>query len=214
MNGPSKTKVCKACDMALPFDKFGCHATASDGLRSKCNPCRSLESKQYAIRNPEKRKASANAYYARKVGNFDYARTNKALAKREGQKTYIGKPCKKCGLQVRLTSNSKCPPCMKSENQSEKTRNAIKIWNLNNPEKVKAKNASRRLAIRRNCPINNLHKMAVYEIYKNCPADMQVDHIVPLKSKKVCGLHVPWNLEYLSPQQNQSKGNRWWPDMF
>jgi len=39
-----------------------------------------------------------------------------------------------------------------------------------------------------------------------------VDHVVPLKSDKVCGLHVPWNLVLAPHSDNCAKGNRWWPD--
>lgn len=45
-------------------------------------------------------------------------------------------------------------------------------------------------------------------VHKNCPDGMQVDHIIPIKNENVSGLNVPWNLQYLSAFDNNSKNNK------
>ena len=46
---------------------------------------------------------------------------------------------------------------------------------------------------------------AITEIYKNCPVGKEVDHDHALNGKNFSGLHIPENLQYLTPSENRSK---------
>lgn len=49
---------------------------------------------------------------------------------------------------------------------------------------------------------------AIEIIYRECPIGHDVDHIVPLNGKNVCGLHVEYNLQYLTKEDNNIKSNK------
>ncbi len=70
-----------------------------------------------------------------------------------------------------------------------------------------ARNAKRKASKLQATPAwSDLEK--IKEIYNNCPVGHHVDHIYPLISNWVCGLHVPENLQYLPAKENMRKGNR------
>lgn len=62
--------------------------------------------------------------------------------------------------------------------------------------------------------LSDKHKSDIKAIYKDARRITvesgerhEVDHIVPLVSKFVCGLHVPWNLQILPADINRAKSN-------
>lgn len=89
----------------------------------------------------------------------------------------------------------------------KKVRDYKKKWDSNNQPTKNACTARYRAAKSQRVPKwANLE--VIKEFYKNCPEDMTVDHIIPLRGKTVSGLHVENNLQYLTLSENSSKGAR------
>lgn len=92
-------------------------------------------------------------------------------------------------------------------------------WRAANPGMHDANNARRRaLKLRATPAWADLDAIrAIYaeakRLQQKTGCKMHVDHIVPLVSKIVCGLHVPWNLQVLPDKDNHRKSNKRWPDM-
>lgn len=76
-----------------------------------------------------------------------------------------------------------------------------------------AEASARRAAKRHACP-SWVNRSALADIYVEARRRSQetgikhhVDHIVPLVNERVCGLHVPWNLQILTAEENLQKSN-------
>jgi len=82
-----------------------------------------------------------------------------------------------------------------------------KEWRQKNPDRARAKvrnyQARKQQAMPRWADVDS-----IYKVYANCPKGFEVDHIIPLKGKNVCGLHIAANLQYLSVFSNRSKANK------
>ena len=102
--------------------------------------------------------------------------------------------------------------------------NRAREWYAANPERVKANSLryyeatrhariiytrARRMRVKLVTPVWT-DQDAIARIYREArELNMHVDHIVPLQSKTVCGLHTEANLQLLTPLENMKKGNRY-----
>ena len=104
-----------------------------------------------------------------------------------------------------------------TENNREKVRLAKQKWRKANQAHQNALLAKYRatklkatpiwLSDEQHTDIKELYLMAK-DLEKIFPWKQEIDHIIPLQGNKVCGLHVPWNLQILSSQANRKKGNQ------
>lgn len=104
----------------------------------------------------------------------------------------------------------------------ERLRAASREWSKNNPARVQAAHSRRRAASKngRRIRASEFDQFFIKEIYALAKLRTQatgikwhVDHIVPLQSNLVSGLHCAANLQLLPQTENYRKGNRVWPDM-
>lgn len=95
-------------------------------------------------------------------------------------------------------------------NNREAALERVKEWKTANPEKYRANNARNLAAYREYIrqatpPWTDL--AAIDAVYMAAPKGSHVDHIVPIRGEFVCGLHVHWNMQYLTESENCSKRN-------
>ena len=119
--------------------------------------------------------------------------------------------CVICGEVFTTKHNTKFT-CSEECSAEHKRKHDIKSYN-NNKEYTFVKNAERRAKQRQAIPSWYDVKEVSY-IYKlSRERGLVVDHIVPLVSDKVCGLHTQDNLRCISRELNSYKQNRYWSDM-
>lgn len=150
--------------------------------------------KEWVRKNPERRKAITAKY--------------RATHKEQRHKYYLLN-------KEHINAKSK----LWAESNRDKVRKSISDYAKKRPEKRAFREKMRYARKMRAVPkwINEFFISEAYDLAKLRTAilgfEWNVDHIVPLQSKIVCGLHVENNLQVIPANQNIVKGNRYWPDM-
>lgn len=196
-------KTCSYCKEDKPSSEFFKNSKYKDGLSSRCKACQSL--------------ASSRSYKKKKetIGEENFKELRKTLRKkyvetiRAYTKTY------------RLEHLDE----LRTKDKAYKEANPDKVhmWRKDWREKnlAKSRKSCRDRVARKLKATPSWANQSYMELFYECAKleeertgrKCHVDHIVPLKSDLVCGLHVEDNLQILFLEDNISKSNRSWPDM-
>ena len=93
------------------------------------------------------------------------------------------------------------------EENKEKAKEQMRAWQAENPRKTRKKFTPSWLSREQKKEMKGIYQTA-RDLSKSIGISHHVDHIIPLKGKKVRGLHVPWNLQVITAGENLKKGNR------
>lgn len=182
-----KTIICKTCKQEKLIEQFAKHKQMASGYQNECKACVVIRVAEWRKNNPGCR--------------------HRESAKRYSQNMQV--------IQERLKQWAIDHP--------EQSRLRYKKYRLKHPEYYLAKAAQREASKLQATPawaIDEFEQFFMMEAYalasmrtKMTGTAWNVDHIVPLRSKLVCGLHCAANLAVIPARLNLIKSNRYWPDM-
>jgi hypothetical protein len=172
-------RICTLCKVEKPLEDFSKEKTCAEGRRHQCKECRKDRCKAWRAANSDRAKQYHRDKYQERASYI------KAWNKRD------------------------------NEANPEKASQRYKTYKDVNRPKIYANNAKRRADRVRATPswanlkyIELFYKLAKEEAFRT-GREVQVDHIVPLNSPIVCGLHCEDNLQLLFKEDNIRKGNKY-----
>jgi len=232
-------KTCSRCFVEKPESDFYKKSAASGTLYPYCKECAKAASQAHCRANKEQHyangkkwrdtnleKARANEQALREK-NRDlmranwrrYAKKHPELIKARAAKYH--EKNKETILEKGKKYDAKRKEWFRSYAAAYRARNPEyqKTYAKINVAKLNAK-SRRRFALKLGATPEWANSFFIEEAYnlaqlrtKITGIPHEVDHLVPLQSKIVCGLHCEYNLQVIPVSVNRSKSNRYWPDM-
>lgn len=161
---------------------------------------------------PKPKYTPEEAYQRQLESNRRYRQTAKGkLQKKKDDEKYVkterGSQTRKAA-QERHRKTDKGRETYRRYWQSEKGRKLLQVyWQSQKGKSISRANAAVRRHLIRAQSIKESYYEEIRKWYAECPIGFEVDHIIPIKHDDVCGLHVPWNFQYLTKTDNASKNN-------
>jgi hypothetical protein len=223
------SKICTQCKVMKPLSDFSKRSASKDGHNWSCRQCRSIAQAVHYEKNSDRIKARVKAnsiVNADKISvqrkqfrleNLDRLRADqKAFRKRNPgyRSDYYSEWYK----QNRDTQLAKMAEYQKAHREQANRRNR-KYGKANRPKMNAAWEKRRAALLRATPPWANQDKILEFYVEASrltaqTGTPHHVDHIVPLQSRFVCGLHCEANLQILPRLDNIKKSNKTWPGMW
>lgn len=220
------TKFCRKCSTEKSITDFSKNKRLSDGRDSQCKQCVRKRGAAHYIKNKAHYRARNKAWIlAHPERSKEYYRewrdANRDKLSYYGKHWYWNNR-ERALAEDKAARDANIEKFLARERASY-VRNAAsrklkeQRWYKNNPDKICAQAAKRRAAKLQRTPswLTKEHFEEIDAFYKQAEIlrkltgeDWHVDHKVPLRGKKVSGLHVPWNLQLLPANENLRKTNK------
>lgn len=205
-------KVCIKCGESKEILLFKKNAACVNGRGNICRKCDSIRATALNKANRGRRAEYEQKWRAEnKEKTAKYKLREKAWAADNPDKV-------KAYKRKYRSSPHGAKKAKEYQDQYNKANSVIKTtkklaWMKANKGRCNAATAKRLAYIRRATPVWAEQDKIKMVYTKAAEFNFEVDHVVPLRSPKVCGLHTWENLQLLEREVNMSKGNRIWPEM-
>jgi len=173
-----------------------------------CKKCNALKLQTWRLKNPKKQKDYRNKYYYEDI-NLSRQYNREKYKKYSKNSDYV----EKCNHAAQKYRDSK----FNNTEYKEKQYKYHAKWRHENRGKCRFLAILRQKRIKNATPkwLTKEHLLEILALYEQASRmsetsiePFHVDHIVPIKGKNICGLHVPWNLQIITKTQNLKKKNK------